>query len=73
MATNKKSVSLKYCHLKMGNVLLIWKMFNTPFLFMLYKLQVMKVFLSSSQHDDIIASDVKLNPNILCQSIALSG
>ena len=51
----------------MVNVILIWRMFNTPYLFILYNLQV---FLSSSQHY-IIASGVILNPNILRESIAL--
>ena len=73
MTTSKnsvKSVSLKYRHIVMGHVILIWKMFNTPFLFILYKLQVMKRFLSSSKHYDIIPSGVILNPNILCECIA---
>ena len=56
----------------MGHVILIWRMFNTPFLFILYKLQVMKVFLSSSQHHDIIALGVVLNLNILRECIALN-
>ena len=50
-------------------------MFNspTPFSFILYKLQVTKVFLSSSQNYDIIASGVILNPNILRENIALTS
>ena len=55
----------------MGHVILIWRMFNTPFLFILYKLQVMKVFLSSFQHNNIIDSGVILNRNILRKCIAL--
>ena len=54
----------------MGHVILIWRMFNTPFVFMLYKLQMMKVFLFSSQYYDIIASGVILNPNILGDCMA---
>ena len=46
-------------------------MFNT-FLLILYKLQVMKVFLSSSQNYDIIALGVILNSYILCECIFLS-
>ena len=42
------------------------------FLFILYKLQVMTAFLSSTQHYDIIASGVIFNPNILYEGIALS-
>ena len=57
-----KSVSLKYRHLKMEHVNM---MSNTHFLFILYKLQVMKVYLSTSEHFEIIASAVILNPNIL--------
>ena len=38
----------------------------------LYKLQVMTVCLSNSQHYDIITSGVILNPNILYEGIALS-
>ena len=59
----------------MGHVILIWRMFNspTPFSFILYKLQVTKVFLSSSQNYDIIASGVILNPNILRENIALTS
>ena len=53
----------------MGHAILMWRMFNTRFLFLLYKLQVMKVFLSSPQHD-IIASGVIINPNILRDCIA---
>ena len=57
----------------MGHVLLIFIMFNITFLFILYKLEVMKVFLSSSQHYDIIASDVILNPSILHKYIVLTS
>ena len=45
------------------------KIRHTFFLFILYKLQVMKVFLSSSKHYDIIAVCVILNPNILRENI----
>ena len=38
---------------------------------MLYKLQVMKVYLSSSQHYDIIASGEILNPNILRENVKI--
>ena len=59
----------------MGHVILIWKIFNKPFLFILYNLQVIKiinVFLSNSQHYDIIASGVILNPIISHECIALT-
>ena len=46
-------------------------MVNTSFLFISDKLQVEKVFLSSSQHYDIIVSDVILIQNILRECIAL--
>ena len=48
-------------------------MFNIHFLFTLYKLQVMKVFVSSSQQYEIITSCVILNPNILRECIALNA
>ena len=60
MTTTKKSVksvSLKYPHLKMVQTHL--------FLLILYKLQMMEVFLFSSQHHDIIASGLTLKPNIV--------
>ena len=44
--------------------ILIWRMLNTLFLLVLYKFEVMKVCLSSSQHYDIIASGVILNLKI---------
>ena len=47
-------------------------MFNTSFLFIFYKLQVMKVFLSSSQHYDILALGVILNPSILRECISFN-
>ena len=40
-------------------------------LFILYKLQVIKMFLSSSQHFDKISLCVILDPNILRECIAL--
>ena len=52
----------------MGHVILIWRLFNTSSLFILYELQV----LSSSQHYDIIPSGVILNLNILYKCIALN-
>ena len=42
-----------------------------PFLFIINKLAVIKMFLSSSQHYDIIALSVILNPNIFRENIAL--
>ena len=54
----------------MENVILIWRMFNTSFSFILYTLQVMEVFLSSSEHYRIIVSAVILNPNISLKSVA---
>ena len=59
----------------MGHVILILRIFNKPFLFILYNLQVIKiikVFLSNSQHSDIIASGVILNPIISHECIALT-
>ena len=47
MTATKKSTSNKYLHIKMGYVILLWKMFNTPFLIIFYKLQAMKVFYSA--------------------------
>ena len=55
----------------MGHVILIWMMHDTPFLFILYKLQVMKVLLSSFQHYDIIASSEILNSIFLRECMAL--
>ena len=52
------------CHFNMANV------YHT-FLFILYKLQVMKVFSFRSQHYDIIASGVLLYTNISRENIAL--
>ena len=56
----------------MGHVILLWRMFNAPFLFILYKLRVMKMFLSSSKYKDIIAFGIILNPSILRKCIALT-
>ena len=72
---NKKSVEsvrLKYRHPQMEHVILIWRMFNIPFFIYIQEMRVMDVLLSSSQHYDIITSDVILNPNILSECITLN-
>ena len=51
---------------QLGDVILIWKMFNTPFQIILHKVAYSCVsVLSSYQHYYIIFSGVILNPNFL--------
>ena len=49
-------------HIKMGDVILIWKMFKIHFLIILYKLQVMGVFyIAPNVIPNVIPSSVILN------------
>ena len=53
-----KSVRKKFRILNMEDAILIWRMLNTPFKIILYKIQVMKVFYLAPK---IIASGVIIN------------
>ena len=54
----------------MGHVILLCRILTHPFLFILYKLQVTKVFYLAP---NIIASGVILNSNIVPECIALKS